>query len=194
MTTFKAELQKIGACQEAIDWVGKKTFKTAWVECERADWMLWLVGKMQGQKGWPTHQQIVLVACDCAELVLPIYEKKYPKDKRVRECLETTRKWAKGEATIEEVHAAANAAYAAANAAAYAAANAAAYDDAANAANYAAYAAANAANAAANDAANAAANAAAYAAAYDAKKSMQKRCANLCRKHLSVPKKFNQEQ
>ena len=118
MTTLARQLKAIGACKEAVLWAKDyKTLRSAWEACERVDWMLWLSAKMEGKKGWSTRQQIVLVACDCAELVLPIYEKKYPDDKRVRNCIEVTRKWANGKATIEEVRQArraADAAYAAA--------------------------------------------------------------------------------
>ena len=136
---------------------------------------------MEGKKGWSTRQQIVLVACDCAELVLPIYEKKYPDDKRVRNCIEVTRKWANGKATIEEVRQARRAADAA-YAAAYAAAAAAAY------AAYAAADAAYAAYAAADAAAAAAAYAAADAAAADATARLRtyKQCAEFCRKRLAI--------
>jgi hypothetical protein len=144
--TLKILLASIDACSEAVQWVGDRDLKTAWSECDRGDWMLWLCVKMEGRKGWPTRKQIVIVACDCAELSLPIYEKKYPKDNRPRKAIEIARKWTDGEATIEEVR---SAAYAAAPDAAYAAA---AYAAAAYAA-YAAYAAA-----------AAAASAAAYAA------------------------------
>ena len=121
MTTLARQLKAIGACKEAVLWAKDyKTLRSAWEACERVDWMLWLCAKMEGKKGWSTRQQIVLVACDCAELVLPIYEKKYPDDKRVRNCIEVTRKWANGKATIEEVRQARRAA-AAAYAAAYAA-------------------------------------------------------------------------
>ena len=139
MSTLATRLRTVGACKEAVDWAKGREWPVAWQECERGDWMLWLAGAMQGKSRWPTRQQIVLVACDCAELVLPIFEKKYPTDKRVRECIETTRKWANGEAAIEDVHKARAAAYAAAYtyAASYAAA-----DAAADAAAYAAYAAA----------------------------------------------------
>ena len=179
MSTLATRLRTVGACKEAVDWAKGREWPVAWQECERGDWMLWLAGAMQGKSRWPTRQQIVLVACDCAELVLPIFEKKYPTDKRVRECIETTRKWANGEAAIEDVHKARAAAYAAAYAAAdaaYAAADAAAY--AAYAAYAAAYAAADAAYAA---------YAAAYAAADAARQDRQKQCADLCRKHLTVP-------
>ena len=44
-----------------------------------------------------------LFACNCAEAVLPIYEKHYPNDMRPRECVETARKFAHGKATREEM-------------------------------------------------------------------------------------------
>ena len=196
MSTLARQLKAIGACKEAVLWAKDyKTLRSAWEACERVDWMLWLCAKMEGKKGWSTRQQIVLVACDCAELVLPIYEKKYPDDKRVRNCIEVTREWANGKATIEEVRQARRAAYAAADAAYAAAAAAAAYaaaDAAAAAAAYAAAAAADAAYAAADAAAADAAYAAADAAAADADAAARlrtyKQCAEFCRKRLAIPK------
>ena len=56
---------------------------------------------------------------DCAESVLHIYEDKYPGDNRVRDCIETTKKYLVGECSIEEVDAAGAAAAAAAWSAGY---------------------------------------------------------------------------
>ena len=47
-----------------------------------------------------------LFACDCAERTLPIFEKKYPEDKRPRQAIEAARKFANGEATQKELDAA----------------------------------------------------------------------------------------
>ena len=55
-----------------------------------------------------------LFACDCAEMVLPIFEKDYPNDKRPRQCIETARRFADGKATTEELAAARDTARAAA--------------------------------------------------------------------------------
>ena len=176
MSTLARKLKAIGACTEAVEWARGHKWPNAWQKCERGDWMLWLCGAMQGKEGWPPRQQIVLVACDCVELVLPIFEKKYPDDKRVRECLETTRKWANGEATIEDVRKA-RAAACAACAAAYTA-------DAADAA-YTADAVCAAAYAA-----DAACAAAAVCAAAYAHQDMQNKYANFCRQRLTVPKKW----
>jgi len=134
-----------------------------------------------------------LYAADCAEHVLPIFEARYPADKRVRRCMELTRLYATGQATQEELEqgrrdAAAAYAYAASAAYAFYASSAATYAadaayaaatyaaDAADAANAAAAnaAAADAAFYAANDAANAAADADAAAhAAYAAERQWQ---------------------
>jgi hypothetical protein len=180
------KLKRLHACREAVLWTEKyATLAEAWKLCERGDWMLWLCGKMADKKGWPKRQDVVLAACDCAELSIHFFETKYPNDPRVRNCLEITRKWAKSEATIEQVRIAAYAS----SAAAYAS-SAAAYDAyAAYAAYYAydAYAAyasssAAAASAASASAAYSAAYDAAYSAAYDA--SMLRRCADICRKNL----------
>jgi hypothetical protein len=197
MTTWYRKLEAVGACKEAVEWAkSQPSFAEAWETCERGDWMLWLAGIMIGVPGWPTHQQVVLAACDCAELSL----KYVPEGKdRPMLAIETARKWTQGNASLGEVRAAyayaadaaAAAAYAAAYAAAaaaYAAANAAAYAAYGDAV-YAAYAADAAANAAADDAADDAADAA-YAAAADAadaRAKTSKECADIARKHLTVP-------
>jgi hypothetical protein len=120
------------------------------------------------------------MALMCAKVVLPVYEKEFPNDSRVMECIHATELFLNGEITLEQLRekrAAADAAYDAANADAAAHAAYAAYAANAAAADAYAYAyanAANAANAAAADAyayayaANAANAYAAYAAAYAA--------------------------
>jgi hypothetical protein len=214
---FRKLLVFQGACVEALAWSKGKSLKTVWETCERGDWMLWLTAKMIGKVGWPSHQQVVLAACDCAETAL-VYVP--AGEERPKKCIEVVRKWTRGEATLTEVQQARNAAAAAAAAAdaaadaaaayaAYAAAAyaAAAYADAAAAAADAAYAdayAAAAADAAYADAAAAAADAAyadayaadaaaaaadaAYADAYAATRSKSLRqSADLVRARLKVP-------
>jgi hypothetical protein len=97
-------------------------------------------------------KEIRLFAADCAEMVLPIYEKDYPDDKRPRLAIQAARDYANGLITMQEL--------AAARAAARAAAGAAAGDSAGDSAGDA-WAAARAAG-------WAAAGAAAWAAARDA--------------------------
>jgi hypothetical protein len=135
---FKDRLKNLKACSAAIEWVGSRTAASAWKECKRGDWILWLIDKSNPKITLAMRRKLVLCACDIAETSL----KHVPAgEKRPAEALRVARAWARGEkVSLDEVKTAAYAAYAA-----YAAA-------------YAAYAAANAANAA-----YAAANAAAYA-------------------------------
>jgi hypothetical protein len=130
---------------------------TAWRDCNRADWMLWIAGRLNIDK-----KLIVLAACDCAETTL-----KYVPDgeERPAKAIQTSRNWCNGTATIQECR---DAAYAAADAAAYAA----------YAAAYAAYAAADAAYAAAYAAYDA------YAAADAARAKAHKTNTDLVRKRI----------
>src|ERR1700678_1155317 len=98
---WQRKLVALGACSEAVQWAKEyKTFAEAWQACERGDWLLWLTAKMIGKPGWPTHQQIVVAACDCAETALRFVPKG---EDRPRVAIETTRKWARGGATLDEV-------------------------------------------------------------------------------------------
>jgi hypothetical protein len=132
-------LQSLDACGEAITYAKtRRTLKTAWTNCERGDWLLWLAGRLGIDR-----KLLVRAACDCARLAM-----KYTTDPRPLRAIETAEAWCDGQATLEEVRDAARAAaYATAYAAdaAYAAARAAAYAAyaaaAARAAAYAAYAA-----------------------------------------------------
>jgi hypothetical protein len=142
-TQLQRLLKSLGACEEAVEFARGKSLAEAWEKCERADWMLWLLGKQIGKKGWPDRKMLVLLACLCAETSLKFIP---TGEERPRKAIETARAWCEGKATLEEIRAAAaaaDAAYAAYAAAAYAAYAAAAY------AAYAAAAAAYAADAAA---------------------------------------------
>ena len=114
-----------------------------------------------------------MFACDCAEHVLPLFEKYYPGDMRPRRAIDAARDYIHGKITKEELAAAKDAAWAAARAAAkvvaWAAARAAAWAATWAAAKDAAWTAAwDAAWAAAKAASWDAAWAAAKAAAWDA--------------------------
>ena len=94
-----------------------------------------------------TDNDLYFLACKFASLVMPIWEKYYPNDKRPQTAIETRLRWLRGEATDEEL-AVARTAAGAADAAAREAAREAAWA-AAGAATSAARAAAGAADAAA---------------------------------------------
>ncbi len=69
---------------------------------------------------------LVLWAADCAEHVLPFFEKKYPQDDRPRKAIEAGRAWARGQIACGAARAAAVATHAAARGVDEAAARAAA--------------------------------------------------------------------
>ena len=143
----KELLEKMGACKDAIAWIGEKTVKEAWETCERGDWMLWYYAKK-----YPENiRELILAKGYCAQTVIHLMKNQHSLDS-----VQAAIDFGNGLINEKELKAYAYAAVDAANAAAYAAYAYAAAD--------AAYAAAYAANAAANAAAYAA-NAAAYAAA-----------------------------
>jgi hypothetical protein len=165
--TFKDQLIKIHACDDAVAWVKDRTLEEAWNECERGDWMLWLARRKNVD-----IKILTLAKVKCARLVEHLMT-----DKRSIEALNVAERFARGLAKREELNAAAYAAYAAyaANAAAFAAyaAYAAAYASA-----YAAYAA--------TDAASDAAAYAAYASDASAKEQTLPKCADIVRETIDV--------
>ena len=85
-----------------------KTLQQMWNQCERGDWLLWFCSHMIGRASWPTHQQLVLVSCQCARLEITHVK---PGENRPLKVIETTEAWARGEATEEEVRNAVSAMY-----------------------------------------------------------------------------------
>lgn len=164
-TTFQEQLKQLNACAEATDWVGSKSLSQAWKECPRGDWLLWLAGEVNVDR-----RLIVEAACRCAESVIGLVPA--GEDRPIR-AIEAARAWIVGEATLDEVRAAAGAAYAAA-------ARAAAWTF------YAAWAARAAARAAAYAAAGADAAGAADAAARAPESEAQQACADLVRQVITV--------
>lgn len=43
--SFRSKLIRLGACNPALDWVGKKSLRCAWRTCDRADWLTWLASR-----------------------------------------------------------------------------------------------------------------------------------------------------
>jgi len=119
------KLAKLYPCSDALDWVAKrKNAKEAWQNCERGDWMLWLLGKLC--KTLPQRKKLVLATCAC---VRPALQYVKAGEERPLKTIETAEAWAKGDTriTLQMVRDAAAAAAAAADAAYAAAAAAAAY-------------------------------------------------------------------
>jgi hypothetical protein len=168
--TYIEQLKEMNACEEAVDWCEKnhETLESAWQDCTRSDWMLWLLGKLSGSPESDSRKRLILCVCECARLTLSYVPEG---ENRPRIAIETAEKWARGEESVllSDVLAAADAAYATV---------------------YATCAIAHVAADAAADAAYAAAHVAAYAAAYAANAAShgkedqaQAKCADIVRKH-----------
>ena len=69
---------------------------------------IWAFRAVEGK-----DKEIRLFAADCAEMVLPIYEKDYPDDKRPRLAIQAARDYANGLITLEQLTSASDAAAAA---------------------------------------------------------------------------------
>lgn len=166
---------------EDTTWAAGKTAAEVWGACGRGDLMLRLAGRM-AVPSTPERAAVILAACDCAEIALPRFDMRCP-GRGVSEALDTTRQYARGLATIDDVRAAAasvanEADYAYAPAAVYAAAVYAAGGTAAIIVGFAGIGAA----------AHAAASEAAYECGdYSAGAAMLRRCADIVRKHLPAP-------
>ena len=84
MTDF---LVSKNACSDGLEWGRDKSLEEIWNTCERADWMMWLYKYLS-----PKKKKALKVAIYSAELVLPIFEKQYPNDKRPREAIESAKR------------------------------------------------------------------------------------------------------
>ena len=58
------------ACSDAIKAHGNQTLQEALDTCERADWMFWIINKMEGQPGFPDKMALVKMACRFARLAI----------------------------------------------------------------------------------------------------------------------------
>ena len=85
----------LGACAGARAWASNyPTLRDAWLACDRADWMLWLVAYTL------PRERLVWVTCQIARTALgyvPVEEE------RPRAAIETAEAWTRGESTLEEV-------------------------------------------------------------------------------------------
>lgn len=102
------KLEKMGACVDAITWCNiQKNRSQAWQDCQRGDWMLWLLGHLSGKPESRRRKKLVLCACECARLTLPHVP---DGEDRPRIAIETAEKYARGNCKLEEVKSAADAA------------------------------------------------------------------------------------
>ena len=108
------KLEKLHACSDAREYVKtQKTILSAWQNCERGDWMLWLAKKLNID-----DKKLTMAKAICAKQVEHLM-----KDQRSKDALQACFDYVNGKITREELNAAAYAADAAYAAAAYAAAD-----------------------------------------------------------------------
>lgn len=128
-------LVALEACTPALEWAADQgAASVAWAECPRGDWMLWLAARAGVDR-----RLVVLAACDCARLALPVWEDRYRDDARPRTAIETAERWARNEASARDAASAADAAACAGSAAYSACGPGCALADAAHSAGSAAY-------------------------------------------------------
>ena len=87
-------------CEGALAWAsGYTSPEMAWRECIQGDWMLWIIGKVSGGTPYSdARKRLVLCACECSRMALP-----YPEDMRLEVAIDTIERWARGDATTEEL-------------------------------------------------------------------------------------------
>jgi len=117
-------LEKLDACAEAVDWAKQHggNPEELWRDCARGDWLLWAAVRAGGS-------QRLVARATCA-IVRPALAHMPADESRPRKAIESIEALLRGEVTIEDVKAAADAAHAASrytDGAAYHAASAAYY-------------------------------------------------------------------
>lgn len=110
-TTTQDLLERLGACEKAVMWVGDRDAATAWAECPRGDWMLWAAARAGVDR-----RLLVRAAAACARLVLHMV---VPGEERPRKAIEAAEAWAEEPTEDRRRAAAAASAAAAAAEAAY---------------------------------------------------------------------------
>lgn len=170
---LRDHLIRMCACRESLEWYdaapGEPTH--LWIACPRIAWLFWCA-----IRAGVDIRSIVLAACDCARFALPFIP---DETERADSCtrIETAEAWTRGEATLEQVRAAADAA---ADTVSYATHATTAIHSAA----YATVAAAYAADAAHSAAADTVAAHAAAAATAAARQVTYRTCANIVRSRI----------
>ena len=108
--TLQEQLKKLNACEDAKEWAKDfTTLKEAWDVCHRGDWMLWIYKKIHPDN----LRELTLAKGYCANTVRHLM-----KDERSIKAVDTSIAFGEGRATLDQLNAASDAAYAAAYAAA----------------------------------------------------------------------------
>ena len=92
------KLQDLNACITAVKWSRQfATSQEAWDKCERGDWMLWLIGKMNDSKPYSDGRKpLVATSLRCVRLAWG----RMPQ--AGKDCIVLHEKWVNGEAVTKE--------------------------------------------------------------------------------------------
>ena len=93
-TEFQQWLRQKDACDEGVGWAAGLTPEQAWATCQKSDWMLWGLKRI----GYADDRTLLLFACWC---VRQVWDKLT--DPRSRAAVETAERYARGEATKQEL-------------------------------------------------------------------------------------------
>jgi len=97
MKITKAWIEKWKPCKDSIRWIKEQDTKDVFKLINRLrksniedtdDWLFWAIPRLL-----KTRENRARLAVYCAELVLPMFERKYPNDKRPRQAIQATKNW-----------------------------------------------------------------------------------------------------
>lgn len=98
---MKTEIEKFNPCGDALDFRKEhKSFKDAWENCHRGDWILWIASKLKVDK-----RTLFLAKARCAKTVIHLM-----KDQRSIDAVNITERYGIGDIEEDELKYAAYAA------------------------------------------------------------------------------------
>lgn len=98
-------LRSFGACDDALEWAEDRPEQSPnglWLECHRADWLLWYLGALAVRDGYGSnaHRRAVLIACLCARTASHFW-----RDPSCERAVALAERWAWGRAmTRDDLH------------------------------------------------------------------------------------------
>jgi len=99
MKITKKWIKKWEPCDEAVEWINEQGTKDVFELIERLYksevkdkyiWLSWAIPRLL-----KTKKDRVMFSVYCAELVLPMFEREYPNDKRPRQAIQAAKNWIK---------------------------------------------------------------------------------------------------
>lgn len=106
-----AVLHALAACPESVKWAESygSAWTTALAACPERGWLFWLYAELE-IRGFLSREPLVRAACQCARAAL---HRVSAGEERPLRAIETAEAWCRGEATLDKVSEARDAAFAA---------------------------------------------------------------------------------